>query len=125
MTTLQNILATLRGANILPAAKINYGISDSLPPPYLSVRDYSHTFDYQTCGSKFKHARFTLLVVDKSQDDAENIAAQFDALLNLSRTLTPNTDVVFQESYKVGQLDFSPTLYQFGVEVQYTLTENE
>ena len=118
-------MASLRGMNILPAGKINYGITDNLAPPYLSVRDYSHTFDYQTCGKKFKRARFTVLVVDRSQDEAEDIAAQFDGQINLSRTLTPLTDVVFQESYKVGQLDFSPTLYQFGVEVQYGMTEND
>ena len=118
-------MATLRGLNVLPAGKINYGIADNLAPPYLSVRDYSHTFDYQTCGAKFKRARFTVLVVDKSQDEAEDIAAQFDAQVNLSRTLTPGCDVVFQESYKVGQLEFNPTLYQFGVEIVYSMTENE
>lgn len=117
-------MATIRAANILPTSNVNYGTCDGLTPPYITVRDYEHEYEYQTPTSVFKHAKFRVLIVDKSQDDAETIGEQVDALLQFSTTVTPTTDRCLQESYRVGQLDFNPPLYQFGVEIGYSLTEN-
>jgi hypothetical protein len=121
-STLQNIITAIRAANIVPSTKVNYGFSDSTAPPYISVMDYEHTLTYDTSGAVLKDASYLVVVVDQSQDAAETLAASLDAVINNNRTLTANTIGSFQESYKVGQM--GEKLYQFGVEIKYSLQEN-
>ena len=125
-TTLQQVVATVRAANLVPASHCNFGFADNLSVPYIAVKDYQAEYTYQTCGIAIRTSKFTVMVVHKSLEAAEAIAFQIDALLNLSTTLTDKAMRCFQESYKVGQLEMgggSP-LYQFGCEAVYTLTEN-
>ncbi len=121
-STIDNILTTLRGADILPDPQVNYGISDGLEPPYLSVLDYSHTYDYDTGGKAIRNASFKIVIVDKAQTHAETVAAQVDALINTTDAATPTTILCLQTSYAVGQLQTQP-YYQFGVEMVYELKE--
>lgn len=115
-------MSALRAAEFLPAAKVNYGTTDGLEPPYISVADYRHTLDYDTGGPALKRATFAVRVIDKSQDDAETLAGQVDDLINNNLDLTPSTIGCLQTSYAVGQL--AERLYQFGVEIAYELTED-
>lgn len=103
-------------------AQINYGTTDGLQPPYLEVSGYRHEMNYDTGGPAYKVATFFLTIWDKSQDDAENLAALFDDLVNNNLSLTPDTIGCLQTSYEVGQM--AENLYQFGVKIEYELTEN-
>ncbi len=121
-TTLQNIMRAIRAGGFVPTSQVNYGYTDNLIPPYITVTDYSHTLQYDTSGPVLRDAAFTVTVFDKSQDDAENVASQVDDLINNNLTLTPQTIGCFQEGYTVGQM--AEKLYQFGVEMKYTLQED-
>jgi hypothetical protein len=126
-STIDNLITTLRDSDIIPPRQIIYGITDKLQPPYISVLDYSHQYDYQTGGppSSIKRSTFRVVVTDKSQTGAEAVAEQVDALLNCTDAATPQTVGCVQESYAVGQMIGSDVaLYQFGVDMTYTLTED-
>src|SRR3954453_898977 len=103
-TTLQNIISTIRDIRAVDPAKVNYGITDNLQPPYVNVLNYEHTITYDTSGPAIKDATYVVMVVDKSQDNAEAIATQIDDVLNNSATVTPTTMRNLQDSYKVGQM---------------------
>ncbi len=121
-STLQNIIRAIRAGGFVPANQVNYGMTDKLIPPYITVTDYSHTLEYDTSGPTIKNAAFTVTVFDKSQDDAENIAAQVDDLINNNQSLTPQTMGCLQTGYMVGQM--AEQLYQFGAEMKYELIED-
>ena len=122
MTTLQYIMRTLRQSTFIDPAKVNYGVTDGLEPPYVNVSEYRHELTYDTGGVALKEGTYKVTVIDKSQDSAEELAAQVDGVLNLNLSLTPNTIGSFQESYEVGQM--AEKLYQFGVQIGYSFTEN-
>jgi hypothetical protein len=124
-TTLQNILATLRGADILPPAKVNYGITDGLEPPYISVDGFEFEQVYQTCGPATRHSTFHVIVVDKNADAAQVTAQAVLALLDTSKTLTPKTSECLLISYKIGQsIVGDKALYQWVVDTYWRLDEN-
>lgn len=121
-TTLQNIMSAIRGESFVPAAQVNYGYTDNLIPPYITLTEYSHTLEYDTSGPVLKDAVFTVTVFDKSQDEAEAIAEQVDDFVNNNLELTPQAIGCFQTAYTVGQM--AERLYQFGVEIKYELKED-
>src|SRR4051812_38854530 len=112
MTTLQGIIGTIRGAQIVDPAKVNYGWSDGIQPPYISVLDFNQTPEYVTDGVAVRNSTFNVICMGKSVDEAEAIATQVDDLLQLSTAIMPNSRCLLT-SYTVGQLDAN--LYQFGV----------
>lgn len=121
-TTLQHIIRAIRQANLVPPSQVNYGVTDRLEPPYISVLDYRHELTYDTSGPVLKEAKYKVVVLAKDVDTAEALAGQVDDLINNNLTLTPQTTGSFQESYMVGQM--AERLYQFGVEIEYSLKED-
>lgn len=115
-------MTALRGEDIVPDTKVNYGISQGLTPPYVSVMDYQHVLTYDTSGPALKEATFKVVVIGKDEEEAEDIATDVDTFFNNNRTVTDQTVGCFQESYRVGQME--ERLYQFGVEIVYKLTED-
>lgn len=121
-TTLQSLISSIRTANLLDPELINFGWTDGLHPPYATVTDYSHEWEYDTSGGGVKTARFVLVVVGRNVDEAERTAAEFDGFLHNNRTLTPACIGCLQETWETGLLD--PTnLYQNAVKITYTLFE--
>lgn len=131
MTTLQNIIKSIQNANLLPIGSINGGITNGAKPPYIGILDYQHTVDYDTGGFDnvangtpayaILEATFRVLVLHTGCDAAETLAAQVDQVLNLNRTLTPQSQNMpcIQTGYKSSQMDAQ--LYQWGVEIEYKI----
>ena len=124
-TTLQNIMTTLRGANILPAAQINYGLSDNLQPPYVALDAYEFTQEYDSCKAEIRKSTFHVIVVAKDADSVQTTAQAFFALLDTSTTLTPQTMRCYLTRYKIGQaLEGNTGLYQWIVDTEWELLES-
>ena len=123
-TTLQSILAAIRGADFVPTAQVNYGYTDNQPVPRIHVFDFEQVPEYDTSGVALRTSTYKVVVIDKSQDSAETLGATVDAFLNTSTNLTPKTMRNLQTAYKVHQLD-SPPLYQYAAEYTYELTEDK
>lgn len=125
-------MSSIRGASILPEKQVNAGITDGLTPPYIAVLDYEHVPTFDTGGLQqkadgkpcfaTKDATFTVLVVAKTSDDAETLAAQVEAFVDLNTGLTTNCIGCFQENFRSSQMQ--EKLYQWGVEIEYKLTES-
>lgn len=122
MTTLQNIISTIRNSGIVPPTQVNYGWTDNLKPPYLAVTDFEYGIVYQTCGDAIRHSTFHVICFDINSDNAESNALKVLALLDTSTTLTPSTSRCLLEHYKVGQM--KEELYQWGVDLQFRLEES-
>ena len=118
-------VVTLRLSGILDPAKINYGVAQNLEPPYVSVQDFSQTTTYDTGGPRIKDSTYRVVCVARAADDAEELAQQVNGRIE-QKMVTPNTmndgKASFQEGYKVGQM--AENLFQFGVEINYSLKEN-
>jgi|ERR1700722_11826414 len=133
MTTLQNIVQSIKNSNLLPWDHVNAGFSAGLVPPTLSVMNYEHTGDYDTSGFARKQegltgyvitdATFDVIIIHKSCDEAETLAAQVDQFLDLSTTLTPEGLCCFQENYKSSQME-EQLAGQWGVVINYKLTSS-
>ena len=122
MTTLQNIVLALRNAAILPTSQVNAGYSSSLLPPYISVFNYRHAYDFDSSGPAVRLSTFTVLIINKTCDEAEDLAQTVDGFVNNNLTLTPQTIGCLQVAYESNQME--ERLSQWGVQIVYELTED-
>ena len=118
MSTASDLVTKLRTANVLPAAKVNYGVADGVEPPFLSVTDFNATTMCDTAGAAVQNTTFTLTHWATSVDAAETQAKAYHDALTAARP-TPYSFDAFIENYKVEQAD----LYVFSVTANYSLTE--
>lgn len=122
MTSLGQLLGTIRAATLVPTASVNYGITDNVRPPYISVGDYRYEWERDTQNG-VRVSTFSVLVVDKSLDDAEALAGSVNDLLENNYAATDQGIGLLQDTYEVGQTDPS-NLYQYGVKMTYTMWED-
>src|SRR4051794_25440207 len=124
-TTLQNLMTALRAAAPVDATSINFGWTDGLVPPYVTVTEYSHQIDRDTLNG-VREATFSVLCVGKNVDEAEQTALAVDTILDRAEGLTPQSvDGVccLQTSWQTGLVD-PVNLYQQGVKLTYQLFED-
>lgn len=122
MTSLSQLVRTIRNANLIPVTQVNAGFTDGLQPPYISVQDFKYTWDRDTQNG-VRVSTFTVLNVGISLDVAEDMAGKINDLLNDNYTATDQDIGILQESYEIGNTDPN-NLYQYGVVQTYTLFED-
>lgn len=126
MTPLQSIMATVRNANILLPAQVNYGITDNLQPPYISIDGFEYTHEYQTCTTPaLRKSLFHVICVDKTADSVQEIGERVISLLDESTSVTPETSRCLLQRYKIGQsIIGDKALYQWVVDIAFELNES-
>ena len=121
-TTCQNIITTIRAANILPPTQVNTGVTDGLEPPYITLDGFEFEPEYQTAPFPVIHAHFHILCYHNSADNVQALAEKVRGLLNLSTTVTPTTSGCFLLHYRLGQTQ--ENLYVWVVDMEFKLEEN-
>jgi hypothetical protein len=122
MSSLSQLVKTLRDANIVLPAQVNYGFTDGLVPPYISLGEYKYEWERDTQNG-IKHVTFSVLTVAKSVEEAEALAGQVDTVLTNNYSATDQDVGLLQDTYEVGQTD-PPNLYQYGVKMTYSLWDD-
>lgn len=125
MTNLQNLILSIRNNSVsfsvpVPPENVNFGFTDGLSPPYVTVSEYSQTWDQDTGNEGVIKANVTVLCIGKNVDEAESVADGVNTYLSNNLAVTPQCIGILPESWETGQTDPN-NLYQCGVKLVYTL----
>lgn len=115
-------MSTVRGAGLVESTKVNYGIVESLQPPYINVIDFKYRHVYDTCGPAIRSSTFHVVIVAADADTAENYGEQVIGLFDNATNITPSTSRCLLEQYQIGQS--SENLYQYIVDIEFRLEES-
>lgn len=118
-TSLGQLIKTIRNANLVLPAQVNYGLTDGLVPPYINVGEWKLAWERDTQNG-VQEITFAVLVVQKGLDEAEALAGKVNDLLDQNYNATDQDVGLLQETYEVGQTDPN-NLYQYGVKMTYSL----
>ncbi|WP_161967141.1 hypothetical protein [Fimbriiglobus ruber] len=115
-------MISIRAQSALPPENINFGFTDKVTLPFASIENYSHEWDRDTQNG-VRVSKFSVLVMGKTCDQAEQTALALNNILDKNTTLTPQTMMCLQETWETGLTDPN-NLYQTGVRLTFTLFED-
>ncbi len=129
MTTAAQIIQYLREATIsVPPERVVYGYVELLNvtegSPTVTLGDFVSKPVYGTCGIRFETSNFTLLVTATSLEEAESVALEVDAIVNLHK-ITDDGIMVFREHYDIIAIEDVKRSYKFQVGLYYVLNPEE
>ncbi|QEG27102.1 hypothetical protein GobsT_18550 [Gemmata obscuriglobus] len=102
--------------------QVNALTTDNLQPPYIQVAEFVRVPNRDTQNGVLE-STFSVLVVAKNLEEAEDLAENLDSHLTNNYEATDQDIGIFQEQYAVGLTDPS-NLYQVGVKLDYRLFED-